>query len=100
MATISLRSALLRSLPALLLLFTLGLAAPQSSGPISAGISHSASAASPAGPESTADTPAAGPSSVTPLARTPEPVADRTRPLSAQRTAGVAGSRAPPAPLA
>ena len=102
MATISLRSALLRSLPALLLLLTLGFAAPQPvTGPILAGVSHSASAASPAGPESTSDTPAAGPSSVTPLPRTPEePVADHTRDLSAQRTAGVSGSRAPPAPLA
>ena len=80
MATNSPRGALLRSLPFLLLTLALTLA----------GVVHGASAA-----ESTADTAALA--SAEAETRTPEgPVADRTRALQAQRTAGVTGSRAPP----
>ncbi|GAA0490031.1 hypothetical protein Ade02nite_24490 [Paractinoplanes deccanensis] len=99
MATISLRGALLRSLPALLLLLTLGLVAPAAvAGPVTAGVTHSTS--SPAAPAagSTADTPESPDAAP---ARTPGvPVADRTRVLSAQHTAGARGSRAPPSALA
>ncbi|MEU8814794.1 hypothetical protein [Actinoplanes sp. NPDC048796] len=95
MATISLRGALLRSLPALLLLLTLGLVAPAAAaGPIAAGVTHSTN--SPAAPAagSTADTPE---SPDTAPARTPgAPAADRTRVLSAQHTVGATGSRGPP----
>jgi hypothetical protein len=91
MATTSLRSALLRSLPFLLLLLTLGLTAPQTTTQVlsSAGVVHSAPAV-----DSTADTPATEP--VEAETRTAAPVGDRTRALQAQRTAGVSGSRAPP----
>ncbi|MBM2618812.1 hypothetical protein JIG36_24950 [Actinoplanes sp. LDG1-06] len=103
MATISLRGALLRSLPALLLLLTLGFAAPQQIAvPIAAGVTHSISsptASATAG--STADTPDDIVSPDAASARTPGvPVADRTRNLSAQVTAGIHGSRAPPFALA
>ncbi|MCY1142758.1 hypothetical protein OWR29_32590 [Actinoplanes sp. Pm04-4] len=76
MATNSLRGALLRSLPFLLLLLTLGLV-------------RIAPAA-----DSTAD--GRSDELVEAEARTSAPVADRTRALTAQRTAGVSGSRAPP----
>jgi len=91
MATNSVRGALLRSLPLLLLLLTLGLTAPQTTSQVlsSAGVVHTAPAA-----DSTADTPATEP--VEAETRTTAPVADRTRALRAQRTAGVSGSRAPP----
>ncbi|WP_250035676.1 hypothetical protein [Paractinoplanes maris] len=91
MATNSLRGALLRSLPVLLLLLTLGLTAPQTTTQVltSAGVVHSAPAA-----DSTADTPATQPAPAD--SRTTTPVADHTRALTAQRTAGVSGSRAPP----
>ena len=93
MATNSLRGVLLRSLPALLLLLTLGLTAPQTASQVlsSAGVGHSAPAE--------ADSPAAEVEEA--VSRTPEgPVADRTRALTAQRAAGVTGSRAPPFVLA
>ena len=103
MATISLRGALLRSLPALLLLLTLGLAVPQqAAGPVLAGVTHSTTSpatATPAG--STADIPDDSASSDAASARTPgAPVADRTRDLSAQFVSGPSGSRAPPFVLA
>ncbi|GID26849.1 hypothetical protein [Paractinoplanes brasiliensis] len=97
MATNSLRGVLLRSLPVLLLLLTLGLTAPQTTTQAltSAGVGHSASAT----PDSIADTPADEAEKA--LSRTPEgPVADRTRALTAQRAAAVTGSRAPPLVLA
>lgn len=96
MATNSLRGALLRSLPVLLLLLTLGLTAPQTT--TQALSSAGAVATAPATPDSIADSPATEP--VTALSGTPSPVADRTRTLTAQRAAGVTGSRAPPSVLA
>ncbi|WP_127507930.1 hypothetical protein [Actinoplanes solisilvae] len=87
MATYSLRGALLRSLPFLLLLLTLGLTAPQTTTQVLS--STGVEVATPS--DSTVDAVETAPS------RTPEgPVADRTRVLTAQQTAGVAGSRAPP----
>jgi hypothetical protein len=93
MATNSLRGVLLRSLPVLLLLLTLGLTAPQTTSQVltSAGVTATAT--------STADTSAAEAEEAD--SRTPDgPVADRTRALTAQRAAGVTGSRAPPFVLA
>ena len=102
MATISLRGALLRSLPALLLLLTFAFMAPQQvSVPVLAGVTHSTSPAAPTTTGSTADTPDDLGSTDAASARTPgAPVADRTRDLSAQVIAGVHGSRAPPLVLA
>ncbi len=103
MATVSLRSALLRSLPALLLFLTLGLAAPQTvSGSVVAGVTQSTSSpTAPAIAGSTADTPDDVASPATAPARTPgAPVAGRARVLSTQFAAGASGSRAPPLLLA
>ena len=98
MATIFLRGALLRSLPALLLLLTLGFAAPQPvTVPVLAGVTHSTSPAAPTTAGSTADTADDLASPDAASTRTPgAPVADRTRDLSAQFTAGARASRAPP----
>jgi hypothetical protein len=87
MATKSLRGALLRSLPVLLLLLMLGLTAPQTTTQVlsSMGVVVEAPA------ESTADT-----AETTPRPTPVGPVADRTRALTAQHSAGVTGSRAPP----
>ena len=87
MATNSLRGALLRSLPVLLLLLTLGLTAPQTT---TQALSFSGVVV---------DAPAESiPDSVetAPCRTTEEPVADRTRALTSQHAAGVTGCRAPP----
>ncbi|GAB2597366.1 hypothetical protein Aab01nite_72890 [Paractinoplanes abujensis] len=88
---------LLRSLPVLLLLLTLGLTAPQTTTQVlsSAGVGHSAAAT----PDSFADDSTDEVEEA--LSRTPDgPVADVARVLTAQRAAGVTGSRAPPVVLA
>jgi hypothetical protein len=102
MATISLRGALLRSLPALLLLLTLGFAAPAAvAGPVAAGFTLSTtSPTAPVTAGSTADSPDEIPSEPASAPPTRLPVADSARVLSAQHTAGVHGSRAPPSALA
>ncbi|MFC3992882.1 hypothetical protein [Actinoplanes siamensis] len=100
----------LRSLPALLALVLAFFAAPATAaapdahgGPVSAAVavssaSASSAAASAAAPVSSAPAAVVSAEVTAPLAEpvSGRPVTDRTRVLSAQRSAGVAGSRAPP----